>query len=67
MVERRLHSITIFRVVLARGVGDAFVQIVRVEGPLALYKGLLPVYCRQAPFNMLNYMLMETLLSTFAG
>ena len=40
---------------------------VRVEGVLALWKGLLPVYCRQAPFNMLNYMLMETLLSTFAG
>lgn len=26
---------------------------VRAEGVLALWKGLLPVYCRQAPFNML--------------
>ena len=26
---------------------------VRAEGVLALYKGLLPVYCRQAPFNLL--------------
>ena len=52
---------------LYRGVGDAFMQIVRVEGPLALYKGLLPVYCRQAPFNMLNYLIMEQLTSTFLG
>ena len=26
---------------------------VHAEGVLALWKGLLPVYCRQAPFNML--------------
>jgi hypothetical protein len=32
---------------LYTGPADAFVRIVRVEGPLALYKGLLPVYLRQ--------------------
>lgn len=71
---------------------------VRVEGIFALWKGLLPVYCRQAyvasqgqyqkwpcrqrhytdspmfeshaenrPFNMLNYMIMETLTSKVLG
>ena len=30
-------------------------QVVRVEGVLALWKGLLPVYCRQAPFNLFNF------------
>ena len=40
---------------------------VRVEGVLALWKGLLPVYCRQAPFNMLNFMIMEQLTKAFLG
>jgi hypothetical protein len=41
--------------------------IVRVEGPLALWKGLLPVYCRQAPFNLLNYLIMEQLTLALLG
>ena len=36
---------------LYAGPGDAMMRIVRVEGPLALYKGLLPVYFRQALSN----------------
>jgi hypothetical protein len=36
-------------------------SIVKQEGVLALWKGVLPVYCRQAPFNMLHYMIMEQL------
>ena len=52
---------------LYRGTGDALLQIVRVEGPLALYKGLLPVYFRQAPFNLLNYLIMEQLTAAFLG
>ena len=52
---------------MAPGLLHGLRQAVLSEGVLALWKGLLPVYCRQAPFNMLNYMLMETLLSTFAG
>ena len=34
----------------------------RTEGVLALYKGFLPVYGRQAPFNLLNFLIMEHLL-----
>lgn len=40
---------------------------VRVEGVLALWKGLLPVYCRQAPFNLLNYLIMEALTQRLLG
>jgi len=40
---------------------------VRVEGFFALWKGLLPVYCRQAPFNLLNYLIMESLTKRVLG
>lgn len=46
---------------------SCLVATVRVEGFFALWKGLLPVYCRQAPFNMLNYMIMEFLLKKVKG
>jgi len=81
---------------LYRSVSDCFVSIVRVEGVLALWKGLLPVYLRQAshrkaslarplsppapgrdlaaphrpaqaPFNLLNYLVLEQLTQTFLG
>ena len=45
-----------------RGPLHCVVATVRAEGPLALYKGFLPVYGRQAPFNLLNFMIMEHLL-----
>ena len=45
-----------------RGPADCVARTVRAEGVLALYKGFLPVYGRQAPFNVLNYVLMEWLL-----
>ena len=45
----------------------ALTAIVRTEGVFALWKGLLPVYLRQAPFNMLNYMIMEQLTSAVLG
>ncbi|KAJ1461344.1 mitochondrial carrier domain-containing protein [Pelagophyceae sp. CCMP2097] len=45
-----------------RGPVDCILATVKAEGPLALWKGLLPVYCRQAPFNMLNYLIMESLM-----
>ena len=38
----------------------------RSEGPLALWKGALPVYGRQAPFNLLNYLILESLLDLFS-
>ena len=37
------------------------VATVKIEGPLALWKGAFPVYTRQAPFNVLNYLIMESL------
>jgi hypothetical protein len=45
----------------------ALMAILRTEGVFALWKGLLPVYCRQAPFNMLNYMIMEQLTFLMLG
>ncbi|KAJ8609817.1 hypothetical protein CTAYLR_008113 [Chrysophaeum taylorii] len=42
------------------------VATVSSEGSLALWKGIIPVYCRQAPFNLFNYIIMEFLLDTFA-
>ena len=45
-----------------RGPVDCLFATVRTEGVLALYKGFLPVYGRQAPFNVLNFMIMEYLL-----
>jgi hypothetical protein len=47
--------------------GQCALAIVRVEGTLALWKGLLPVYCRQAPFNVLNYLIMEQLTLALVG
>lgn len=44
-----------------------FVSVVRHEGVLALWKGVFPVYCRQAPFNMFHYMIMEQLTTTVLG
>ena len=35
------------------GTWSCLCATVRTEGAFALWKGLLPVYCRQAPFNML--------------
>ena len=40
---------------------DCAARVARVEGAAALWKGLLPVYCRQGPFNVLNYLIMEQL------
>mmetsp|Transcript_2146 Transcript_2146/g.3333 ORF Transcript_2146/g.3333 Transcript_2146/m.3333 type:complete len:306 (-) Transcript_2146:2086-3003(-) len=41
---------------------DCLFATVRTEGFFALWKGLFPVYCRQAPFNLGNYLIMEALL-----
>jgi len=46
---------------------DCLLATVRTEGLLALWKGLFPVYCRQAPFNMLNYLIMEYLTHRLLG
>jgi hypothetical protein len=52
---------------LYRSTGQAMRALIKVEGVFALWKGLLPVYCRQAPFNMLNYMIMEQLTFALLG
>ena len=46
---------------------SCLVATTRVEGFFALWKGLLPVYCRQAPFNLLNYLIMEALTKRLVG
>ena len=46
---------------------ECLAATVRVEGILALWKGLVPVYGRQAPFNMLNYLIMEHLTQRLLG
>jgi solute carrier family 25 oxoglutarate transporter 11 len=43
------------------GFFDCFVQTVRAEGPLALYKGLLATWARQAPLNAVRFMVLEQL------
>ena len=52
---------------LYHGILSCFTATVRTEGILALWKGLLPVYCRQAPFNILNYLIMEYLTRAVLG
>jgi len=46
---------------------DCAMSVARVEGVTALWKGLLPVYARQAPFNMLNYLILEQLTAKLLG
>lgn len=52
---------------LYRSAFHCVVATVKTEGPLALWKGILPVYARQAPFNILNYLCMGFLLDTFTS
>jgi hypothetical protein len=47
------------------GVVDCFVTTVRTEGPLALYKGLLATWSRQAPLNTVRFMALEQLRKLF--
>lgn len=42
-----------------RGFPDAFLTIVRSEGPLALFRGWFPAYCRLAPHAILTFPLLE--------
>lgn len=52
---------------LYTNVVDCAMSVVRIEGVTALWKGLLPVYVRQAPFNMLNYLILEQLTTALLG
>ena len=45
------------------GVTDALVQIVRKDGPFALYRGFLPIWGRFAPQATLQLVTLDTLLN----
>ena len=42
------------------GMGEAFRETVRLEGVRALYKGLLPNYCKVAPMVGISFLTYET-------
>ncbi|XP_013147161.1 PREDICTED: kidney mitochondrial carrier protein 1 isoform X2 [Papilio polytes] len=44
-----------------RGTVDCFVQTVRNEGPLALYKGFVPTWLRMGPWNIIFFLTYEQL------
>ena len=52
---------------LYSGVVHCCMTVVEKEGVLALWKGLLPVYMRQAPFNLFNYMILDHLMLNVLG
>lgn len=44
-----------------KGSGDAFTRILKNEGPLALWKGFTPYYCRLAPHTVFLFIFFEQL------
>ena len=38
---------------------DCVMQTIRAEGPLALYKGFVPTFVRQAPYVMVMFLTLE--------
>ena len=50
---------------LYSGFVDCFMKIVRADGPLALYRGFLPIWMRFAPQATLQLVTYEALLKTF--
>ena len=50
---------------LYSGFGDAFVKTVRSDGPLALWRGFLPIWARFAPQACLQLVCYEALLTHF--
>lgn len=44
---------------------DCLVQIVRQEGPLALFKGLVPTFVRQAPYVIVMFLTLEKVNAGF--
>ena len=45
---------------------DCLVKTVKESGPLALYKGLLPTFIRQAPYVVVMFMTNEQMKELFA-
>lgn len=52
---------------LYTGTLHCLVSVVSAEGAAALWKGFVPVYLRQAPFVMFQYLIMEQLTLFFLG
>jgi hypothetical protein len=46
---------------------DCLVKTVQAEGPLALYKGFVPTFARQAPFVVVTWLTMEQLKRLTVG
>lgn len=44
---------------------DCFVQIIKHEGPLALFKGLVPTFVRQAPYVIVMFLTLEKVNAGF--
>ena len=49
-----------------KGFADCFVRIMRKHGPLAFYRGFVPLYSRMLPATVLQLGIFEKLLQ-FAG
>ncbi|KAG8074355.1 hypothetical protein GUJ93_ZPchr0006g45476 [Zizania palustris] len=46
----------------ARCLTDGLPKIVQSEGAIGLYKGLLPLWCRQVPYTMMKFACFETIV-----
>ncbi|KAK1282463.1 hypothetical protein QJS10_CPB22g00600 [Acorus calamus] len=46
----------------ARGLGDGLPKIVKSEGALGLYKGIVPLWGRQIPYTMMKFASFETIV-----
>ncbi|NP_001266267.1 phosphate carrier protein, mitochondrial-like [Solanum lycopersicum] len=46
----------------ARGLSDGLPKFVRSEGPMGLYKGLVPLWGRQIPYTMMKFASFETIV-----
>ncbi|KZS00902.1 Kidney mitochondrial carrier protein 1 [Daphnia magna] len=72
MNQRRLKSgvrfgfgmssdFTLHKSRLYRGTIDCFIQTVRHEGVMALYRGFIPTWLRMGPWNMIFFITYEQL------
>ncbi|CDO98658.1 unnamed protein product [Coffea canephora] len=46
----------------ARGISDGLPKFIKAEGPLGLYKGLVPLWGRQIPYTMMKFGSFETIV-----
>lgn len=48
-----------------RGTIDVLSRVVRQEGPLALWKGFTPYFCRLGPHTVLTFIFLEQMNSAY--